>query len=319
MLFLAACSWGINMPVMKALADEQSLLVPAVGSMTGSAAGMAVRFAAAATFVTLLSRISLRRILPVEWVNGIGLGVITSAGMWLQTDGLNYTSASTAGFLIAMYCILLPLFAWVSGRRKMTLHLAVCCLLVITGIAALTGISVHSFSLGRGEVECLGAAILFTVQILWVDRFVPGTYEPTRLTWVLCVSVAVLCAIPVALLPGGLSVMIATHASTRAVLLSVYLAVIGTAIPFLIMNRFQSKVNPTSAGFIYCAEPVSTAVFALFLPELLVRAGALYANESFSLRLAVGGALILAANFILLRNPEMKAAENTENKRGLQK
>jgi len=38
------------------------------------------------------------------------------------------------------------------------------------------------------------------------------------------------------------------------------------------------------------------------LPALLIRTGAVYANEIFSLRLAMGGGLILAANLLLLRD-----------------
>jgi multisubunit Na+/H+ antiporter MnhG subunit len=74
-------------------------------------------------------------------------------------------------------------------------------------------------------------------------------------------------------------------------------------LPFLIMNRFQADVNAVRAGFIYCFEPIITAFGALYLPDLLVRAGGAYSNETFSIRLFIGGSLILAANLILLRDP----------------
>lgn len=301
-LFLASFFWGISIPIMKALGTEQAILAPQAGTLGSSAASLGVRFGGAAFVIALFARISPFRITGIEWKNGAVLGIITAVSMCLQVDGLNYTSASTAGFLIALYSVLIPLFLWAARKRKMTLILALCCLLVMAGMAALTGIDPRNLSLGRGEWESLGAAALFSCQILWVDRVVPGTFDPVRLTWTLCATVALCCFAALALIPGGLSVLIAAHASGRAALLTAFLSLFGTALPFLIMNRYQSKVGPITAGFIYCFEPIAAALGALFLPALLIRAGAAYANETFSLRLALGGGLILAANLLLLRD-----------------
>ncbi len=287
---------------MKALGTEQTILAPQAGTLTSSAASLGMRFGGAALFIALFARVSPFRLLRSEWLNGIVLGLITAVSMCLQVDGLNYTSASTAGFLIALYCVLIPLFLWLAGKRKMTLILALCCLLVLAGMAALTGLDPRNVSLGRGEWESLGAAALFSLQIIWVDRLRPGTYQPVRVTWALCATVALFCFLALACLPNGLGVFIATHGSPRAGWLTAFLSLFGTALPFLIMNRFQSQVGPVTAGFIYCFEPIMAAVGALFLPALLIRTGAVYANEIFSLRLAMGGGLILAANLLLLRD-----------------
>jgi drug/metabolite transporter (DMT)-like permease len=302
MLLLASFCWGISIPVMKALGVEQNALAPHIGSMSGSAASLAVRFGGAVMMISLFARVSPLAIRPIEWMNGGVLGIITAVSMWMQVDGLHYTSASVSGFLIAMYCVFIPIFSWVGGRRGMTPLLILCCLLVIVGMAALTGIDPRSFHLGRGEWESLGAAVLFACQILWVSGIKPGSCEPARLTWALCAAVALCCAASLALLPGGFGALAATHSSVRAGLLTAVLSVFGTALPFLLMNLFQSKVGPITAGFIYCFEPIAAAVGALFLPELLVRAGGSYLNESFSMRLTLGGALILAANLLLLRD-----------------
>jgi drug/metabolite transporter (DMT)-like permease len=300
MLFLAAFFWGIAIPIMKILGHEQNLVAPEIGSISGAAASLAVRFGGAALFIAIAFRISIPKILPIEWINGGVLGLITAISMWLQVDGLNYTSASTAGFLIAMYSVFVPLISWISGRRKMTALLALCCLLVILGMATLTGMDPRSLSLGRGEWENLAAAALFAIQILWVDRFKIGTYSPGRLTLVLCITVAAFCTLALFFMPGGLSAIPATHASLRAGLLTLFLCLFGTTFPFLIMNKFQAEVSPITAGFIYCFEPIATSLGALFLPELLIRVGGVYTNESISIRLAIGGTLVLAANLILL-------------------
>ncbi|MDB5047513.1 MAG: protein of unknown function transrane [Fibrobacteres bacterium] len=302
MLFIASCLWGVCIPIMKALGTEQSILAPLAGSMGGSAASLCVRFGMAAAVVLLVSRRSPFGIRPAEWKHGSILGGVTAVSMFLQVDGLNYTNASTAGFLIALYCVLVPLFTWAVGRRRMTPVLFLCCALVVAGMAALTGFDPRTVSLGRGEWENLGAACLFAGQILWVDRVPRNQVDPSRLTFVLCASVSMACLAALVFLPGGLPALFQAHASARAAWLTLFLALLGTTLPFLIMNRFQSMVGPVAAGFIYCIEPLTAALGAFFLPELLVRNPALYANEAVTIRLAIGGALILAANLLLLRD-----------------
>jgi drug/metabolite transporter (DMT)-like permease len=302
MLFTASCLWGVCIPIMKALGTEQAILVPSAGSLGGSAASLAARFGLAALTVLLVTRCSPFRIRRAEWKHGAILGAFTAVSMFLQVDGLNYTNASTAGFLIALYSILIPLFTWIVGKRRMTPILALCCLLVLAGMATLTGFDPRSFSLGRGEWENIGAACLFAGQILWVDRVPRDQVDPGRLTLVLCGSVSLACLGALVFLPGGLPVLIESHASLRASGMTLFLAVLGTALPFLIMNRFQSRVEPVAAGFLYCIEPLTAALGAFWLPELLTRNALLYANEDLTMKLAVGGLFILAANLLLLRD-----------------
>jgi drug/metabolite transporter (DMT)-like permease len=302
MLFLASCLWGVCIPVMKALGTEQYLLDPSAGSLGGSAASLCARFGLAAVTVLLLARRSPLRIRAAELKHGVILGVLTALSMFLQVDGLSYTSASTAGFLIAMYCVIVPILAWAGGKRRMTLVLSACCILVIAGMAVLTGFDPRAFNLGRGELENLGAACLFACQILWVDRVHRDHADPFRLTFALCATVSLACLAALVFLPGGPGTLILSHASLRAVGLTLFLAFLGTTLPFLIMNRFQSKVGPVTAGFIYCVEPLTAALGAFLLPELLVRDPSLYPNEALTAKLAAGGLLILAANLLLLRD-----------------
>ncbi|MDB5105483.1 MAG: protein of unknown function transrane [Fibrobacteres bacterium] len=302
MLFLAACFWGVCIPIMKALGTEQAILAPEAGSLGGSAASLCARFGIAALFVLAWSRRSPMGIKPAEWGHGAILGGFTAVSMFLQVDGLNYTNASTAGFLIALYSVLIPTFTWLAGKRRMTPVLFLCCMLVLAGMATLTGFDPRSFRLGRGEWENLGAACLFAGQILWVDRVPYGRVDSGRLTFVLCASVSLACLAALAFLPGGVPALIHAHASTRALGLTLFLALLGTAAPFLLMNGFQSKVGPVAAGFIYCVEPLTAALGAFFLPELLVRSPDLYANEAVTVKLALGGLMILAANLLLLRD-----------------
>ena len=74
-----------------------------------------------------------------------------------------------------------------------------------------------------------------------------------------------------------------------------------TIVAYGLMNYWQPHVTATQAGLIYCAEPVFTSVFALFLPALFsVMAGISYANEVVSVSQLIGGGLIIAANILVL-------------------
>ncbi len=340
-LLLAAIGWGISIPIMKVLNSEQIFLAPSLFSnslegpegsersdesegTTGSegsisqnpqiticlaALSLALRFGLAAFGIALLARISLWKISFFEWKQGSILGLITAVSMGIQVDGLNYTSASTAGFLIALYSVFIPIWFWISGKRKMTFMLFLACIFVLIGMGILTGFHAQNFSFGRGEWESLGAAVLFALQIIWIGSLDPKSYKPNILTFVLCITVAFFCALALLAIiffqkTFSFDQILSTQYSFHSIFLTLSLAIIGTALPFLIMNRYQNQISATTAGFLYCFEPIATALGALFLPELLGRSGSTYLNESFSFNLGLGGFFILAANLMVLKaNP----------------
>jgi drug/metabolite transporter (DMT)-like permease len=77
---------------------------------------------------------------------------------------------------------------------------------------------------------------------------------------------------------------------------------------YLLMNYWQPYVTATEAGLIYCAEPVFASLYALFTPAWFSAwAKVDYANETPSLRLIVGGGLILAANVLVQLKPSNKS------------
>lgn len=311
-LLVAAILWGLCIPVMKALSAEQALLAPGIGSVPASLASLTVRFGVAAAALMAFFRIAPWRLNRSEWAHGGILAAFTVVSMFLQVDGLNYTLASTAGFLIALYCVLVPLFAWLGRLRPMTPVLALSCALVVAGMALLTGIDPREMRLGRGEWENLGAACLFAGQILWVDRVPAARTDPMKVTAALLLWVALASGAALCMVPGGPGLSASLHSTPRAFWLETFLALLGTAMPFALMNRFQSKVGSVAAGFIYCCEPLATALGAFFLPELLVRDPALYPNERPTPGLLAGGALILAANLWLLRDGNKTAAGSPE-------
>ena len=91
-----------------------------------------------------------------------------------------------------------------------------------------------------------------------------------------------------------------------------------TLLAFLWMNRYQPQVSATTAGVVYCMEPVFASVFALVLPVVFSQwAGVSYGNESITQPLVVGGGLILVANVLMQWPSKEKGQSSLLNEHGV--
>ena len=86
------------------------------------------------------------------------------------------------------------------------------------------------------------------------------------------------------------------------------LTLVCSLLAFLMMNRWQPFVDATTAGIVYCTEPLFATVFALFLPAWLAWFVEIeYTNESATPHLLIGGALITIANILIALKPHAPA------------
>ena len=254
----------------------------------------------AAVAVAWWARRELGRPTRAEWSQGLGLGIFTALGMLLQIDGLVHTEASTVAFLTQAYVVWIPAILALLTRHLPPLRTIGCCLAVLLGVAMLAGIDPRSFQLGRGEASALGCSLLFAGQILWAER--PG-YAANRmlLVTVLAFVIAALVFVPVALaaLPEP-TLALRLYADPSRVAAILVLGVVCTGLGFVLMCCWQRRVGATAASLIYCTEPIWAALFAFVVPGLIAGPlGVVYANESLTQALLVGGGLILAANLVM--------------------
>lgn len=298
-LLAATFFWGISFPVMKALTYEEQYLFQSPNSFFTACSGLALRFGFAAFILLFLCLTTIAKFTKRELIHGIVLGLFIGSGSFFQLDGLSYTSASTSAFLTAFYAILVPIALSIYGRRLPPVRVWVCCILVIAGIAVLSGIHPGELNPGRGEWETLLASVFFTGQILWMVRIRPEQDNPLHITLVLTSVVAGINLVPALIMASSPIDLLIMHASLRAWILLATLAVLSTIVPFVLMNRFQPCVKPTVAGIIYCAEPVFATMLAAVLPAVLVRNASSYPNETLSVSLITGGVLITVANILV--------------------
>jgi len=171
---------------------------------------------------------------------------------------------------------------------------------VIMGLAILAGLDFNSLKLGRGETETLVGSVMFTGQILWLERPRYAANDPLRFSFVMFAVMALLCVPGVWLTAPGAEACWRAYASPASFSFLAVLVIVCTLGGYLFMNRWQRHVTATEAGLIYCVEPVLTSVLTLFLPAWISAwAGINYPNETLTGRLLIGGGLVTAANVLL--------------------
>lgn len=309
-LILACALWAVSFPLMKVLHLEQSARLPGASSVFLSSWMQLVRFGLGA--VILLPFVVWRKC-PTrnEIQQGLVLALWGGIGMWLQADSLAYTDASTSAFLTQAYCIFLPLWACVRTRRMPRSRVICATLMVIAGGAILSGIRPDHLKLGRGEIETLCAAFLFTFQILALENPRYEGNRGTSVTFVMFAGIAVLFVPITAIVAPDIASCFTAGASFQSLVIIACLALFCSVGAYLLMNIWQPRVSATEAGLIYTTEPVFTAVYVLFLPAMLAAfTGGAYSNESISASMLVGGSLVVGANALMQwkRKPHLPPA-----------
>jgi drug/metabolite transporter (DMT)-like permease len=299
-LLLCTLFWGLSFPVMKALGLAQHNLVPAAGTWFLTFLGVLYRFGASALILGLISFASLRTISRREIEQGIVIAIFGAGGILFQMDGLAYTQASTCAFLTQGYCVFIPLWVALNRRRWPSRKIVISTVLVVSGVWVLSRLNVHDFRLSRGECETLIASLLLTGQILCLESPRYAGNRPENFSTVMF-GVMALISLPFALatVPNA-GALVRPFATPFTCALLAVLVFFSTLISYVMMNYWQKHVSATEAGLIYCIEPVVASFLCLFLPALLSAWAMIhYENEQLTVRLFIGGGLILAANVLI--------------------
>jgi drug/metabolite transporter (DMT)-like permease len=303
-LFLATLFWGLSFVAMKALGLIQ-VRDSGAGTWFLAAQSMILRFFLGALILSpLVFGAGRRGFTRSEWKQGLGLALYGGVGLLFQMDGVNHTHASTAAFLTQAYCLFIPVVVAIRQRKLPSRMVWLSSILVLAGVAVLSGISWNDLTIGRGELEVLFASVLFTGQILWLEKKEFAGNDMIRVTWTMFLLTGVVVAGTLIVLWPGAAVVVNSWKTPASWLLIALLTGPSTVVAYWLMNRFQPEVPATQAGLIYCAEPLFTSSFALFLPAIFAAMGKVdYRNEPITTALIVGGGLITAANVMMMLTP----------------
>ena len=185
---------------------------------------------------------------------GCAAGTVLFAASAAQQIGVAYTTASKAGFVTALYVVLVPVLSIFLGRRP-SAQIWACVALALTGMYLLC-IKPGVLRLELGDAYELACALLFAVQILVVARFSP-LVDGVRLSRTQFFVVAVLSTVLM------LAVETPTWQSVRAALPAIaYAGILSSGIAYTLQILGQENVNPTIASLVMSLESVFSALSA---------------------------------------------------------
>lgn len=195
-------------------------------------------------------RKSMRRRTAV--LGGILCGIFLFAGSALQQFGVKETTAGNAGFLTAIYIIMVPVYGIFLGK-KVSGKVWAAVLLAVLGLYLLC--MEGGFSMRRGDFFCLMCAMVFPLQILAIDRFVKET-DSVQLACVQFITVAVLSG------AGAVLFEAPSAAAVLACLVPIlYAGVLSGAVAYTFQIVGQKRLNnPTAASLLMSLESVFAAV-----------------------------------------------------------
>ena len=215
---------------------------------------------------------------------GIALGVASS----LQQIGIQYTTVGKAGFITAMYIVIVPLMGVFVGRKVRPV-IGLCVVIAVAGLYFLC--MKGGFSLGGGDLLVLICAVAFSVHILVIDYFSP-LVDGVRMSAIQFLVAGLMCLVP----------MFLWEQPQPAVILSawapiLYAGVLSCGVAYTLQILGQKGADPVVASLLLSLESVFS-----------VLAGWVILGQALSARELFGCALMFGA-IILAQLPERKPAE----------
>ena len=266
LLVVTAMVWGTTFVVVKSAVAHMPVLD-----------FLAWRFLLAGV---LLAGLRPRALVRLGWRGvrqGLVLGAVLAAGYMLQTYGLRSTPAAVSGFLTGLQVVFVPLVGWLMLRHRPSARTWGSAAVAVSGLALL---SVRGASFGAGETLTVVSAAVFAVQIVLLGRWA-SVEDAYGLATVQLLTVGAASLVGAA--PGGVALP-----SSLGVWAAVALTAVGaTAFAFVVQSWAQSHVSATSTAVVYTTEPLFAAFFAWM------------AGEQMGWAVLVGGALVIAAMFVL--------------------
>ena len=261
---LAAFIWGTAFVAQRISTDR-------VEPMTFNAARSAIAFVVLLVILRLFSAVqkhknnaalslgSKKDLLLASLCCGTALMLAVN----LQQAGLAYTTVGKAGFITALYIVLVPIFG-LFLKKRVTLAVWISVLLAAVGLYFLC--ITESFSITRGEIVVLISAALFATHILLVDHFTQKVN-----------GIALSCGqFLVVTLLSAIGALLFEQPSLSAILACLgpilYVGIFSSGVAYTLQILAQKDGNPTVVCLLLSMEAVfSTLAAAVILHETLSR------------------------------------------------
>ncbi len=228
-------------------------------------------------------------------ISGVCSGILLAIAQNLQQIGVCYTSVGKAGFITAMYIILVPILG-LFFRKRTSPFVWFGVAFAVIGLYLLNmtgnGEGLRGFQFGKGEIAVLLCALFFALQILVIDYFSSkvDVVKMACIQFFVCGIVSGILMIPLEhpqipyILNAGLPIL--------------YAGIGSTGIGYTLQILGQKDLNPTVASLVMSLESVFAVV-----------GGFLILHEYLSVVELIGCGCMMAA-IILAQLPETKMGRN---------
>ncbi|MBE6529740.1 MAG: DMT family transporter [Ruminococcaceae bacterium] len=222
-------------------------------------------------------------------IGGVGCGTFLATATIFQQFGIVETTAGKAGFITALYMLIVPILSLILFRKKGTWLIW---LAVVIGVIGMYLLCMNEqFSMTRGDALICVCALLFSGHILFCDHFI-GEANPIQMSAVQFATASVI---------STAAAFIAEQPSwekiASAAVPILYCGLASGGIAYTLQMVGQKYTDATVASLIMSLE----SVFA-------VLAGVIILHERMSLREILGSVILFAA-IILVQIPLPKKKE----------
>lgn len=218
-------------------------------------------------------------------IGGICCGIALAVASTLQQWGILFTTVGKAGFITAMYIVIVPLLGIFIGKKVRPLIIG-CVAIAVVGFYFLC--MTESLRLGLGDFLVLLCAIAFSIHILVIDHFSPKV-DGVKMSAIQFLTAAIISAVPTLLWEQPVFTEILQ--AWQPVL---YAGVMSCGVAYTLQIIAQKNADPTVASLLLSLESVFS-----------VLAGWVLLGQGLSLKEMFGCVLIFCA-IILAQLPEKK-------------
>ncbi len=214
-----------------------------------------------------------------EWDHGVlqhgaVLGALLYLSYLFQMWGIQFTSASNAGFITGLSVVLVPVFGFFFFKVRSSKNVLFGIGFAVVGLLLLTG--ANPLHWNDGDLLVLICAVAVAFHVIYTGQFATR-HNVYLLTAVQLTVVALLSVLALPFSRFSWPQLTLRHWETL-----IYLGLFGTVFTFLMQTAMQRFTTTARTALIFAMEPVFAALFAF-----------LVAGESLTLTGWLGGLLIV--------------------------
>ncbi len=194
------------------------------------------------------------------WISGVLCGLALGCATLVQQYAIVYTTVGKAGFITALYIVLVPIFSIFFGKKPAP-ALWLCVAVAAAGLYFLC--MTESFTISLGDGLAIVCSALFALQIMLVSHFGPGC-DSVRLS---CIQFFVAGTL------AGVLMLLFEEPTAQALWDGrwpiLYTGVLSSGVAYTLQVVGQKRTNPVLASLLMSLESVFASLFgALILHQI---------------------------------------------------